>query len=210
MVANDKFAQDAKLLIDGYFVEAFSHIDSQNSTTPCIDGSDDFPNIRLDASPTSIGRSFYDFVIISKDFRHQLKGTKIIDDGVCHKWEVSEAHFKPIVDERFDVQGLVQLSQKDIIVKVSDDDTEKNAVLKVIVNNDVLVSNYISSKEPFEQSIDLENGVNFIAIESIVEGDLSNTPVLPNIEIVEGEEFHSFQIQSINNQPGAYLIVCQK
>lgn len=210
LIATDEFAQDAKLFIDGYFIESFIHADSRNSISPCADGSDNFPSIILDASPTSVGRSFYDFVIISQDYLFQNKGTKILDDGICQKWEVKEAYFKPVVDERFDVQGMVQVSKTDVLIRVTDDDIEKNAVLKIIVNNNELGSNIISSKEPFEQNIELEHGMNFIGIESIVEGNLSNDPVLPNIEIIEGEEIHRFQIQSINDQPGAYLIVCQK
>jgi len=210
LIASDSIAKDAQLLIDGYFLDIFSEVEDSENVQPCLDHSENFPVISLTPNHTAPGKSFYDFVIISKDFRRQSKGTKVIEDGMCHKWELSSQQLRPVVDDRYEIQGMINVSGNDFYIKVYDEKNSDQAVLKIILNNVALVSNLNATKEVWEQNIVLENGMNFIAIESILEGDQWDTPVTPYIEISNGGDIQTFQIQSINDKPGAFLIASQK
>lgn len=209
-MANDLFVKDARLYIDGHFVENFSQFDEINSIEPCISLSDNFPNISLTASPTSIGKSFYEFLIISKDYKYQQKGTKIIEDGVCQKWELETRHLSRVVNDRFDVQGMVKVSNQAMQIKVFCNEDEELSVLKIILNDEELITNYNPLKGAWEYSLNLEEGMNFIAIEYVDNGVFSEIPVTPNVELFDGNEFHSFSIQTYFGLPGAFLVACHK
>ena len=210
LVANDFIAKDAQLLIDGYHVDIFSIVDSSEHIEPCLNTSEDFPGISLTPNHLATGKSYYDFVIISNDYKSQLKGTKVIEDGICHKWELKSRQLRPVVDEKYEVQGMINVTGNDFQIKVYDEKNSDQAVLKIIFNDIELVSNHIASENVWEQNIVLDDGMNFIAIESILEGDQSQKPVAPFVEISNGNESQTFQIQSFNDKPGAFLIASIK
>jgi len=210
LVANDSIARDAQLMIDGYLIDIFSKVDDSENVDPCLNPSENFPVISLNPNHTALGKSYYDFVIISKDYRNQLKGTKIIEDGVCQKWVLRSPQLKPVVDAKYEIQGMVNVSDNNCYVKVYDENNSSQAILKIILNDEEVISNFNTTKEVWEENIFLDNGMNFIAIESILEGDQSETPVISYIEISSMEVTQTFKMQTINDKPGAFLIASTK
>lgn len=210
LVAIDALVKNAKLFIDGQYMGDFSEVDETGLIDPCVEQTENFPIINLEPNNPTPSRSFYEFTIISQDYNFQQQGTIVLDDGNCKKWEIESKHLRPVADERFDVQGLVMANSDDFTIKVYDDASSNQAILKVLLNENELVSNFNATKEDWESDIELEFGMNYIAIESILEGDLAETAVEPTIEISKGDEVHRFNIQSFNDRPGAFLIACPK